>query len=131
MNKRAVINPKNENDEECFKWAVIATLHHEEIKSHPERISKLITFEDNCYWGGLEFPLPIKRIIKFERKNDVSITVLGVEGKKIYILRKSKYESRKKVANLLLIADGECRHYTAIGSLSRLLRSSNSKHEHK
>ena len=28
-NKRTIINPKNENDEECFKWAVIAALHHE------------------------------------------------------------------------------------------------------
>ena len=37
-NKRAVINPKNENDEECFKWAVIAALHYVDIKSYPERI---------------------------------------------------------------------------------------------
>ena len=41
--KKAVINPKNIKDEECFKWAVIAALHHEEIDSHPERISKLKT----------------------------------------------------------------------------------------
>ena len=33
--KKAVINPKNENDEECFKWAVTVALHHEEIgKDH-------------------------------------------------------------------------------------------------
>ena len=25
-NKKAVINPKNENDEECFRWAVTAAL---------------------------------------------------------------------------------------------------------
>ena len=31
-NKKAVINPQNK-DEECFKWAVIAALHHEEIIS--------------------------------------------------------------------------------------------------
>ena len=40
--QKAVINPKNENDEECFKWAVTAALHHEEIKSHPERISNIV-----------------------------------------------------------------------------------------
>ena len=28
--KKAVINPKN-SDEECFKWAILAALHHEEI----------------------------------------------------------------------------------------------------
>ena len=29
--KKAVINPRNEEDDECFKWAVIAALHQEEI----------------------------------------------------------------------------------------------------
>ena len=42
-NKKAVINPQNQKDEECFKWAVITALHHEEIDFHPERISKLKT----------------------------------------------------------------------------------------
>ena len=39
--KKAVINPKNKNDEECFKWAVTLALNHEEIKSHTERISNI------------------------------------------------------------------------------------------
>ena len=30
-NKRATINPKNTMDEECFKYAIIAALHHQEI----------------------------------------------------------------------------------------------------
>ena len=38
--KKAVINPKNpRDDEECFKWAILAALHHEEIKQNPERVS--------------------------------------------------------------------------------------------
>ena len=99
-----------------------------DIKSHPERISNLRRFED---WGGLEFPLFIKRISKFEKKNDVIVNILGVEEKKVYILRGKKYDYRKKVANLLLIAEGERRHYTAIKSLSRLLASRNSRDGHK
>ena len=35
--KKAVINPKNEDDEECFKWAITAALDHKNIKSHTER----------------------------------------------------------------------------------------------
>ena len=38
--KKAVINPKN-IDEECFKWAVIVALHHEEIGRNPQQTSKL------------------------------------------------------------------------------------------
>ena len=33
--KKAIINPQND-DEECFKWAVIAALEWTNIKSHPE-----------------------------------------------------------------------------------------------
>ena len=125
--KGQLINPKNENGEECFKWAVIATLHHVEIKSNPERISRYV---DNYDWGGLEFPLSIKGIGELERRN-VSINLLAVEGKKVYILRRSKYESGKKVINKLLIDNKKWRHYTAIKSLSRLLKSSNTKHKCK
>ena len=58
--------------------------------------------------------------------------MLGVEGKKVHILRRrSKYESGKKVVNLLLIAEREQRYYMAIKSLSRLLISNNTKHKHK
>ena len=38
--KKAVVNPQNK-DEECFKWAAITALHHEEIKKDHQRISKL------------------------------------------------------------------------------------------
>ena len=40
-NKKCCINPKNEDDEECFKWAVIAALHHTDIKKDVQRLSKL------------------------------------------------------------------------------------------
>ncbi|WP_171479369.1 hypothetical protein, partial [Acinetobacter baumannii] len=52
--KKAVINPKN-TDEECFKYAVIAALHHGDIgkNNNPERIAKLKQFEDRYNWEGL------------------------------------------------------------------------------
>ena len=31
-NKKATINPKNEKDDECFKWALIAGLNYNKIK---------------------------------------------------------------------------------------------------
>ena len=33
--KKAVINPKNENDEYCFKWAITVALNYEEIGKDP------------------------------------------------------------------------------------------------
>ena len=131
VSKKVVINPKNENDEECFEWAVTATLHHKEMKSHPKRISNIMRHTNNYNWSELEFPVAINKINEFEKNNNISINVLGVKGQKIYICRKSKYNDRKNIVNLLLIVDGEKRHYTVIKSLSRLLGSSNSKHGHK
>ena len=154
--KKAIINPRNEEDEECFKWAVIAALHHKAIGPHPERISKLRLFEKDYYWEGLketedfvgekwneenwgklEFPVPISSINIFERNNNISVNVLAVkrnedeqkEGQ-FYIVRKSKLKEGK-VVDLLLIEDGERRHYTTIKNLSRLLRSSTSSHKGK
>ena len=124
-NKKAVTNPRNEADEECFKWAVIAALHYEEIGNDPQRISKVRRFEGNCEWGG--FPVALNKIDAFERKNDVSVNVLGIVGgkEKPYILRKSKFDGQR-TANLLLIDQGGKGHYAVIKNLSRLLASSNS-----
>ena len=49
--KKTIINPQN-NDEECFKWAVIAALEWSEIKSNPERVLNLRKFVDNYDWSG-------------------------------------------------------------------------------
>ena len=57
--------------------------------------------------------------------------MLGVEGHKIHILKSAKDEPRKETIVLLLITDGEKTHHTAVKSLTRLLRSSNSKHKRK
>ena len=79
-----MINPQNK-DEECFKWAVIEALHHEDIKHHPERISLLRSYEKQYNWKGLKFPVSIKKIDKFEKNNPgIAVNVL-FSNKKIQI----------------------------------------------
>ena len=82
--KGRIINPKNENDKECFKWTVIADFHYADIRSHSERILNLRRCVDNYDWSGLEFPLFIKGISEFERRNDVIINILGVGEKRSF-----------------------------------------------
>ena len=113
-----------------FKWAVIAGLDDKLIGKDPQRISNLKRFASNYDFSGLKYPVAINEIDKFEKKNGIPVNVLGVKGRDIYICRKTKLAKRKSV-NLLLITDGESRHYTAVKSLTRLLRSSNSKHKCK
>ena len=106
--KKAVINPQNK-DEECFKWTVIGALYHEEIKHHPERISLLWAYENQYNWKGLEFPVSIKKIDKFEKNNpDIAVNVLFSNKKNIYTARRSERNVKcKKQVNLLMIVDGE------------------------
>ena len=122
-------NKSKNEDQECFKWAVIAALRWEEINNNPERISKLKRFEKDFDWSGIEFPVSVKDIKKFEFRNQLSINLLAIEGKQIYICRKgSNYE---RIINLMLITENNRKHYVAIKSLSRLLSSQNTKHKGK
>ena len=92
--KKAVINPKN-NDEKCFKWAVIAALHHEDIKKDHLRISKLQHHEDQYNWNGLEFPLEIQKIGKSEKNNPgIAVNVLFNKKKSIYTARRSELNGK-------------------------------------
>ena len=126
VKKKAIINPHNE-DEECFKWAVL-TAENIGMKD-PQRVSNLRKFTNNYDWSGLKFPVSIENIKDFEMNNDISINVLSVENRDIYICRKGI--RRGAEINLLLISEGGIQHYTAIKSLSRLLSRSNSKHHGK
>ena len=95
----------------------------------------------NCRGAIMPPPPPIliriKAIGEFEMNNNVSVNVLAVEGRDIYIHRKSNYKSNREI-NLLMISEGPTgpsgdgiQHYTAIKSLSRLLSSKSSKHHGK
>ena len=124
--KKAIVNP-HDDDEECFKLSVI-TVENAGMKD-PQRVSNLSKFMDNYDWSGLEFPVSIKDIGKFETRNNISVNVLAVEGRDIYIHRKCQRVGRE--INLLMVSKNGIWHYTAIKSLSRLLSSKNSNTKHK
>ena len=124
--KKTIVKPHNDN-EECFKWSVIAA---EKVgMMDPQRVLNLRKFMDNYDWSGLEFPVSIKDIGKFESRNNISVNVLAVEGRDIYIHRKGRKMGRE--INLLMVSEDGINHYTTIKSLSRLLKSSNTKHKCK
>ena len=85
------MDPQNKN-EECFKWAVIAALHHEKIKHNPERISLLSPYENQYNWEGLEFPVSIKKTDTFEKNNPgIAGLCCSTTGK---VRRKYSYSSQ-------------------------------------
>ena len=62
--KKATINPKN-NDDHCFQYSLTVALNHIQIKSHPERISKIKPFIDQHNWKEIDFPSHSKDWKKF------------------------------------------------------------------
>ena len=126
VRKKAIVNPHDDN-KECFIWSVIAV---EKVgMKDPQRVSNLRKFTDNYNWSGLEFPVSIKDIGKFETRNNISVNVLAVEGRDVYIHRKGQRVGRE--INLLMVSEDGIRHYTAIKSLSKLLSSKNSNTKRK
>ena len=126
--KKAIINVKNENDNECFKWAVTSAVFP--AKEHGERLSKQMRKDSEKFdWSGIEFPVSLKQIDKFEKQNNYAINVFGYE-RVVYPLRISK-KNCEQVINLLLIADEETNHFCWIKNMSRLLSKNINNHQHK
>ena len=77
-NKKATINPKN-NDDKCFQYALIVGLNYEQIKKDPQRISKIKPFIDKYNWKHIDFPSHSKDWKKFESNNkSIALTILYV-----------------------------------------------------
>ena len=126
--KKAIINVKNENDHECFKWAVTSAVFPRD--KDPQRLDKeMRDNSEKINWEGLKFPVPAldSHIDKFEENNNLSISVLGYENGELCVLRPIKKENLQKI-NLLLISNDETNHYCWIKSMSRLISSQVSKH---
>ena len=78
-NKGVTINPKNIKDNNCFQYAITAALNYQNIDHHPERISKLRPFINNCNWKGIEFRSHSKDWRKFKCNNKtIAVNILHV-----------------------------------------------------
>ena len=57
LKNKSTINPKNKNDNKYFRYAIVAALNYQQIKSNPERISKIKRFIGKYDdWKNINFP---------------------------------------------------------------------------
>ena len=123
-NNKATINPKNK-DEKCFQYALTVALNYEQIKDHPERISKIKPFIDKYNWKEIDFSSHSKDRKKFESNNiSIALNILYVphNTEKIRHAYKSKYNlTRESQVILLMITDGEKWHKLVVKRLSAYL----------
>jgi len=129
-NKHCVINVQNTNDHKCFVYAILSCLFQD--KHNPQRVSVYQKYERYLNMDGLNFPIQIRDIPKFERQNqDISINVLywDEEENEFSIEYLSLESKRRHHVNLLLLSDGSNRHYVWIKNMSRLL-GQRTNHQH-
>ena len=91
--KKATINPKN-NDDKCFQYALTVALSYKQIKSQPERTSKIKPFIDQYNCKEINFPSHKKDWKKFELNNKpIALNILYVphNSKEIRHAYKSRY----------------------------------------
>ena len=103
------------------------------LDRNPQRVAHYYQHEHTFDLRGIEFPVALKDIDRFERQNDVSVSVYGFEeGKEeeegvVYPLRVTRIVKPKHV-NMLLIANDDTNHYCWIKNMSKLLSSQYSNH---
>ena len=130
--KKAIENTRNE-DNECFKWACMASLHPQ--GKNGERISKYKEYVKLYNWNDITFPTSIDNIETFETNNNLSINVYKYDelNENVIPLRLSKVLTPKHITenthiNLLIIQNDEKLHYTSIKTYSRLFSNQLTNH---
>ena len=118
--KKAVLNIQN-NDQKCFIWSILGSLHSVSRKDHAERVSNYVQYERELNTQAIDFPTPLSQIPEFEKNNDISVNVFGLENNEVYPLQITKFRSMPHHVNLLLTSKGEARHFCLIKNLNRLL----------
>ena len=82
-NKKATINPKNE-DNKCFKYAATVALNYKEVKYSPERVSYLKPFINKYNWDGKNYPSKMDDWKKFQKNSPtIAVNILYFKEKEI------------------------------------------------
>ena len=71
-NNKSIINIKND-DQFCFLWCILAHLFP--VEDHKNRTSNYSIHTNKLILNGLEFPMKIKDIPKFENLNNLNVNV--------------------------------------------------------
>ena len=100
------------------------------VQKNGERINDLKKYENDLNFKGIDFPVKVKDIQKFENNNPdlPGINVFSVnDNNKIYPLRHNQKDCQKSI-DLFLYSEDEKQHYSLIKNFTRLVRSQYTSH---
>ena len=136
IDKRAVVNVKAYGND-CFKWAFLAGMHEPTSATNRNKMYSYTAYEHLYDFSSLSYPVPLKDINTFAKRNNVSINVYGCtqndtqndkSKNSIHPLKVCDTVENRHV-NLLLTEKDGSQHYSTIKSFSRLVRSQVTKYK--
>ena len=118
VKKQAILNIRNKNNL-CFLHCINAFVNP--TKSNQNRLSSYPPLENlNLNLRGIQFPITLKEVEKFERKNNFSFNIFFLtNGNKIEICHRTK-EYKKNHINLLLLEQDKKQHFCLIKNMGKL-----------
>ena len=118
--KKGLIYIQNTDDNEFFKLCLVRYLIHADRK--PARITKADKdFAKKLDFKDMKFPVKTRDIHKIEKKNSIDISVFGYKNKVKYLIYVSKKCCEDKHVDLLLIGEGEKKHYVFIKDFNKFM----------
>lgn len=143
---KSIVNIRNADDQ-CFKWAVLSALHHDEV--HAENRNKVTDVASYRRWANelnfdnIEFPMRLTQIEKFMEQNEgiaVNVYYYDLEEKRICPLFLALKPLEYKYVHLLMITESETSpgnemneqtHFCWIKNLHSLVHLQTSKNTHR
>ena len=95
--KKAIVNIENK-DEKCFLWCILRYLYPKERDE--ERLTDLKKYENSLNTEGINFPMKLKHISRFEKLNPSlpGINVFSVnDNKKFYPLKMAEKDCQNTI----------------------------------
>lgn len=111
--KRSIVNIRN-SDEQCFKWAILSALHHDEV--HAENRNKVTDvasyrrWADELNFNNIEFPMRLNKIEQFMEQNEgiaINVYYFDSKEKRICPLFLALKPIENKYIHLLMITESE------------------------
>ena len=125
---KGIINIKN-NDNECFRWCHIRYLLPQD--KNPQRIKKCDKkYVEKLDYSGINFPVSVKQYNKIEKQNNIRVNVFGYEENQKYPIHISK-EKFNSCLNLLLLTEGEVKHYCLLKDFNKFMYNQTKHKERK
>ena len=78
IGKKAIINVKN-NDENCFLYSILTHIKWNSKEKNKNKVSLYKPYLHELRTDGINMPMKLEDITKFEKLNDLSINVYCIE----------------------------------------------------